>query len=128
MTLDSIPVSIYSRNNRELKETHGEITRINWDKTDRTKNAIKAFGMWLGLTFACIFVPILHFFLVPTLFITSFVLALEKLREEQRNAGGSGECPSCHKAFRIEKSKWQTRMTDTCDECHDDFEIKVLSI
>jgi hypothetical protein len=123
MTTDLIPVVVHSRNNHELPETKGTITRINWQKTDRTKNAVKTFGMFIGFTFASVFVPIAHFILVPSLFITSFVLAMDKLREEHRSAGGSGECPKCHKTFTIEKTKWQERYTDTCQFCHDDLEI-----
>ena len=126
MTTDSIPVVVHSRNNRELPETHGTITRINWQPTDRTKNAVKTFGMWIAFTFASVFVPIAHFVLVPSLFITSFVLAMDKLREDHRSDGGSGECPKCHKTFTIEKTKWQERYTDNCQFCHDDLEILVV--
>jgi len=123
--MDLVPVSIHSRNNRELPATLGSITRINWDKADRPKNAVKTLVMWLTACFASVFVPIAHFFLVPTLFITAWVLAIDKSREEKRNDGGSGECPACHKTFVIEKSKWTDRLTDTCGSCHDDLEVNI---
>jgi ssDNA-binding Zn-finger/Zn-ribbon topoisomerase 1 len=125
MHTDTVSVSIHSRNNRELAQTSGEITRINWDKADRPKNAAKTLIMWLAACFACVFVPIAHFVLVPSLFITAFVLAIDKSREEKRNDGGKGECPKCHQQFVIEKSKWTDRLTDTCGKCHDDLEISI---
>jgi hypothetical protein len=124
MTTDNIPVFIHSRNNRDLPPTNGQITRLNFDSKDRSKNAIKTLGMWLAFDFASVFIPIAHFVLVPSLFITAFVLAMDKTREKSRNAGGTGECPACHQNFVIEKSKWDERYTDTCDHCHDDVEIK----
>jgi hypothetical protein len=127
MTTEPIAVTIHSRNNRDLPETRGNISRINWDAADRSKNAVKTVGIGLGATFACVFVPILHFVLVPALFIATFVVAIDKSREHQRNAGGVGECPKCHKEFVIEKSAWKERLTDTCGNCHDDIEINVTS-
>ena len=125
MFTDLVTVQIQSRNNRDLASTLGKITRINWEAVDYPKNAAKTFGMWIAFTFAAVFVPIAHFFLVPTLFITSFVLGIEKFRERKRNDGGSGECPKCHQSFVIEKSKWTERLTDTCGNCHDDLEINI---
>ena len=125
MFTDIVSVEINSRNDRELAPTEGKITRINWETADRPKNAAKTLGMWLAFCFASIFVPIAHFFLVPTLFITAFVLAIDKSREVKRNDGGTGECPKCHQSFVIEKSKWVDRMTDTCGNCHDDLEINI---
>lgn len=124
-TRTQVEVTILSRNNRELAPTKGSLTEVTWDKKDQTKNAVKTLGMWLGFSFAAIFVPIAHYFLVPTLFITAFVLAMDKLSEAKRNEGGAGECPKCHQNFVIEKSKWAERLTDTCGSCHDDVEMLV---
>ena len=125
MTTDTVLVSIHSRNNRDLAATEGQLNRINWDAKDRTKNALKILFTLLGAAFACIFVPILHFILVPALFISAFVMAIDKFQETHRNAGGVGVCPKYHQTFEIVKSKWQERLTDTCGNCHDDLEILI---
>ena len=127
MTHLEIPVSVQSRNNRDLPPTTGSISQVNYDKVDRSKNALKTLGIGLTLAFVCIFIPILHFFLVPTLFIGAFVMALEKTREDKRNEGGAGECPKCHSTFSIQKSKWSERLVDVCGSCHDDLEMHVNS-
>ena len=121
-----VPVTIQSRNNRNLPHTAGEITRIDWEKADRPKNALKFLGRGLAATFAGAMVPLLHWILVPVLFISTFVFAMEKFREKSRSDGGTGECPKCHQTFKIEKSKWQERLTDTCGNCHDDLELHLL--
>jgi hypothetical protein len=125
MELENIPVSVYSRNNRDLPATPGTISLVKYDKKDISKNTLKTFGMGIAFTFASVFIPILHFILVPSLFIASFVLAIDKSRETKRNQGGSGECPKCHKQFQIQKSKWTDRLVDVCGECHDDLEILI---
>jgi hypothetical protein len=128
MIQENVPVTIHSRNNRELPSTNGSISKIIYDQKERYSNAIKTFGMWIAFTFASVFVPILHFILVPSLFITSFVLSIDKSREDKRNEGGAGECPTCHQTFTIEKSKWSERLVDTCEKCHDDLEIMMTQV
>jgi hypothetical protein len=123
-----LPVSISSLNNRDLPATQGKITKVEFDKKDRTRNALRTFGMLIAFTFCSIFVPILHFILVPVLFIASFVFAMDKVNEMARNEGGSGECPKCHKPIEIVKSKYQERLTDTCAACHEDVVILVQPV
>lgn len=122
-TKSKVTVSIQSRNFRELPPSTGLITRVDFDKSDRTKNSMRFIGIGLAATFCAIFVPILHWFLVPVLFIASFVLGLDKLKEEARSEGGKGTCPKCHKEFPIEQSTYKDRITDTCSHCHEDVEI-----
>jgi hypothetical protein len=125
-TLIDTPVLITSRNNHDLLATPGTIVKVVFDQKDRTKNAVKMFWMLLAATFCAVFVPILHFVLVPSLFIATFVVTMSKYGEKSRNTGGHGECPKCHQTFVIEKSGYNDRLTDTCDHCHDDLEIKVV--
>jgi hypothetical protein len=128
MFKEEVLVTIKSRNNHDLPSTVGSIVKIIYSQKERYSNAFKTFGMWIAFTFASVFVPIAHFVLVPSLFITSFVLSMDKSREDKRNEGGAGECPKCHKAFTIEKSKWSERLVDTCEQCHDDLEIIVTQV
>ena len=121
--ISMVQVIIRSRNNRELPQTHGSVQRIDWETSDHPKNAAKFLGLGLAATFASAMIPLLHWVLVPVLFISTFVFSIEKFREKARNEGGQGECPKCHQNFVIEKSKWQDRITDTCGNCHDDLEV-----
>ncbi len=68
-------------------------------------------------------VPFWHYLLVPSFFITAWVMAMDKLNEPARSEGGDGECPQCHQPFKIEKSKWTPRITDTCGKCFNDLEV-----
>ncbi len=122
-TRSEATMTIHSRDNRELPPTQGKIIRVIWDKAERTRNALRTLGTWLTFTFAAVFIPILHWVLVPTLFVASFVLALDKLNETMRSEGGTGECPKCHQTFKVQASKWATRVTNNCDHCHEDLEL-----
>ena len=125
-SLIDTPVLVTSRNDRELPATSGKIRRAEYDQKDRTTNAVKTFWIFLAATFCAIFIPGLHFILVPSLFVATFVMTMSKYAEKSRNQGGSAECPRCHQTFVIEKSTDRERLTDTCDHCHDDLEIKIL--
>ena len=116
-------LAVQSRDNRELPSTIATITKVEWDKSERTKNALRTFGVMIALTFASIFIPGLHFILVPTLFIASFVLAMDKMGEKYRSEGGAGECPKCHHTFKVQPSKWQPRITNCCDHCPEELEM-----
>lgn len=116
-------VSVKSRNNRELPATPGKITRIDFDKPERTKNALRTLGMFLTATFIAVFIPIVHWFLVPILLISSFVVALDKLGEVSRSLGGKGECAKCHQPFSIQGAKWNDKYVENCDHCHEELEV-----
>ena len=122
-TRSEIKLTVQSRDNRDLPVTQATITKVEWDKPERMKNAFRTLGMMLAFTFAAIFIPILHFFLVPVLFIASFVLAMDKFGEKTRNEGGTGECPKCHQTFKVQPSKWGTRITNSCDSCPEELEM-----
>ena len=122
-TRTEIKLLVQSRDHRDLPTTHASITKVVWDSPERTKNALRTLGMMLTFTFLSIFIPLLHFILVPTLFIASFVLAMDKFGEKVRNEGGTGECPKCHQTFKVQPSKWGTRITNVCDHCPEDLEM-----
>lgn len=125
-TRSEIRISVQSRDNRELTHTEAKITKVEWDQTERTRNAIRVFGFLIAGTFVSIFIPILHFVLVPTLFIASFVLGMDKYGEKTRNEGGKGECPKCHREFTVQPSKWTERITNNCEHCHEDLEMNLF--
>jgi hypothetical protein len=116
-------VRILSRNQRDLPSTLGTLDQLNFDRQDRLKNAARTTLMWIAIAFGSALVPFWHYFLVPGFFMTAWVLGLEKMSEKSRNGGGTGECPQCKHSFRIEKSKWNDRMTDTCEKCFCELEL-----
>ncbi len=125
-TRTSFKVTIESRDNRSLTKTFGELTRLEWNAQEKLRNAARIFLILLGAMVVSIFIPMLHFILVPTLLIASFVVALDKLKEAARNDGGSAECPKCHATFVIQKSKWSDKFHDTCNHCREDLEIHLV--
>ena len=118
-----VQVKINSRNDRELPPTNGTLKLVEWTKQERVKNAFKTFGIFFGLTCCGVMLPIIHYFLVPILFVTTFVMAMDKYTQLKYIEGGQGPCPRCNHEIIFEKSKYKERLTDSCGKCHDDIEI-----
>jgi uncharacterized protein (DUF983 family) len=64
-----------------------------------------------------------HFVLVPTLFVASFVMAMDKYSQKRFLNGGSGPCPKCGHIMMIQRSKFKERITDKCGKCGEDIEV-----
>ena len=61
----------------------------------RTRRALAALGACWAAAVPCVFMPLAHFFLVPTLLTTGVVLAVLRAREDTRLLGVHGRCPRC---------------------------------
>lgn len=127
-TREQVTVPVASRNDRELPETKAVLTQVVWDKSDRTRNSVRTLGMGLLATFIAVFIPILHWFLVPALLVGSFIFSMEKFGETRRNEGGKGECPKCHQPFTAQAAKWGDKQTEICDHCHEDLELRLSAV
>lgn len=121
-------VEIHSRNNRDLPPSKGQIKIVEWSKQERLKNAIKTLGMYFAFTCFSVMIPVLHYVLVPTLFVVMFIMAMDKYTQQKYNEGGEGVCPGCSEKIILEKSKFKERLTDTCGKCHDDVEILIGAV
>ncbi len=118
-----IPVEIRSRNDHNLVPTQGLIVQMEWTPAERLRNALKTFGIMFGLACFAVLAPLIHYFLVPSLLIASFVLAFDKYGQLKFFVEGKGSCPKCGSSILFEKSKFKERLTDSCANCHDDVEI-----
>jgi hypothetical protein len=64
-------------------------------RSDRVRRAIRSWlGLW-GLAIAAVFVPLLHFVLVPGLLLLGMVMGLLRLREHGTIVSVRGACPAC---------------------------------
>lgn len=65
------------------------------DAPERTSRAVRALATCWGLAVLAVFLPVLHFVLVPSLLVAGPVVALSRLRERCTVRGASGTCPAC---------------------------------
>ena len=71
----------------------------------------------LILTGLFIFIPILHFILVPLGLVAAVLVSLQGWRLRQIILSGQGTCPYCGAEFRILRRSFQLPFEDICERC-----------
>ncbi len=81
--------------------------------------------LW-GAALVCVFIPVLHFVLVPTLAILGPVIAVMRLLERVSLVAVRGPCPRCQVDRRFEASgRFRDGRALHCDGCGNDVTIRV---
>lgn len=100
------------------RKTRGFVRIQTWSQQDRLKRAIKLGGLTLGLAVVSVFVPILHFVLVPALLLGAPFVSYWAYFQEKVLLDGEGECPNCGAPFLVAKGKPEFPLDDLCTQCH----------
>ena len=95
----------------------GQVDIQRWNPGERRLRAAKAGGLFLGLAAAAIFIPILHFVLVPGFLLALPYASLWVYRQSSQVSGGSFECPECKKTSALPKTKEVWPLNGICDQC-----------
>jgi hypothetical protein len=119
----STEVELISLDNRK---STGVIHLKYWEKKERTQRALTIWcGCWVAATF-CVVLPLLHFFLVPSLLLAGPIAAFFVFQQTDVVLGGEGTCPRCGKPFKIARTKIKWPVDDVCSECHNSVKIYLL--
>jgi len=88
------------------------------DRRDRALRAAITLAACWGLAVAAVFLPLLHFVLVPGLLVLGPVLAWSRLHEERTLVRVDGTCPACALALHEKLvHPWRERTLVRCDGC-----------
>jgi hypothetical protein len=87
--------------------------------SERMTRVLSALGVCWGLAIVAVFMPVAHFFLVPSLLVTGLVLAVLRGREDVRLLGVHGRCPRCGVEQDFPGSgRFQGEQALDCARCH----------
>lgn len=114
-TEQEIPAEFTSLINQ--KKTTGIVITRQYDENERNRRILKYSGGCLAAAIVSIFIPLLHFVLVPGFFIAAIAFAVINSRPaniERANA----KCPQCGDDFVISKGKPVFPIEDVCANCH----------
>lgn len=85
-------------------------------------------SLW-GAALVCVFIPVLHFVLVPTLAILGPVFAVLRLTERVSLVEVRGACPRCQVERRFEASgRFRDGRAIHCDGCGNDVTVRCSAI
>jgi len=88
------------------------------DAAARTARAVRTWAIGWGLAVVAVFLPVLHFVLVPLLLVGGPAFALRRLRESATLVCAAGACPACHAAQRFALGDaWRERTSLRCEAC-----------
>jgi len=88
------------------------------DRRNRTLRAARTLAACWGLAVVAVFLPLLHFVLVPGLLVLGPVLAWSRLREECTLVRVDGACPACALPLHEKLGHpWRERTLTRCDGC-----------
>lgn len=95
------------------------MVRVLWrERRERLLRAAGTLATCWALAVVAVFLPLLHFVLVPGLLLLGPALAWARLREERTLLGVDGACPACAAPVREALSQpWRERTLLRCDAC-----------
>ena len=96
-----------------------------WTTLERARRAAMALGLMWGLAGVSIFLPILHFVLVPGFLLLGPVIAILQFTEQKRLKSMKGSCPRCkvERDFPLEL-RFNGKRSFTCDGCGNLIELE----
>lgn len=101
----------------EGRVADGEVRIQHWDDAARTTRALVRLAVFWFLAVATIAIPMLHFCLVPGLFVVGPIAAWLAYRQRSAVLGGVGRCPHCTEPVVIDKHPDEWPMQARCDAC-----------
>jgi len=102
----------------EIEPSPARVKLRRMNRPARMIAALRALGLcWLA-AIAAVFVPVLHFVLVPSLLLGGPLAFLWKLGEQVTLLSADGTCPACHApiAHRV-KQRAAEHTNIRCDHC-----------
>lgn len=105
-------------------DTGGSLTVRHFDRKERAARAARVAALGLLGTACAVFVPIMHFFLVPLGLILTLVLLRAALSRSSLILGGGGSCPFCGGNVAVHKRRDESRFSDVCESCHRRIQIE----
>src|SRR4051812_39604493 len=106
-----------------VKTASGEIQIQYWNKKERTLRALKFGGMCWGGAVVAVFMPLVHFVLVPCLIIAGPIMFFFVADRESVVLGGVGVCPGCSAALPIARAAVKFPLSDLCTSCQSTVKI-----
>jgi hypothetical protein len=101
----------------------GEIRVQFWRKRERVVRALKAGGACWGMAIVTVFIPLMHFVLVPTLLLAGPIMVYLTIRQESVVLGGEGTCPNCKAFLPIAQAAYHFPISDMCTKCQSNIKI-----
>lgn len=106
------------------KNTKGRAQCRDFSTAERAQRALKLGGILWLLAVIAVFVPILHFVLVPLLLIAGLVFGFSAWMDRGEILHGEFPCPVCGKTNVLAKQSASFPKTILCSHCYFTLQLK----
>jgi hypothetical protein len=103
------------------KHSHGNIQVKVLSRSERMKRAWKGAGLCLGIAIVSIFLPLLHFVLVPGFLIASPFVFSWLYSWESVILPGDVACPTCGESVHIVYNREKWPFHEVCTHCRNEL-------
>lgn len=90
------------------------------------KRAAQTWILCWGGAIGAVFLPLLHFVLVPALLFAGPIAYFVISRSRAKMLGGQGTCPACQQPFVIGAGQTSSRFYDLCTACRKEVTVEIL--
>jgi hypothetical protein len=101
---------------------------VDLEFAERMKGALKKLGLFWALAFASVFLPVMHFVLVPTFFIVGIVQFYVTFQYTKVLRDSQIVCPKCKAPFVLPASAFNWPKRETCPQCKSPLLIKAPQV
>jgi hypothetical protein len=110
--------------------TRASVTLVRLSPLGRLRRALMALALPWAAAGLAIFMPVVHFALVPTLLGTGVVLAILMGREHYKVASVRGTCPRCRREqeFSAGVRRLRNEQVIDCPRCHTNLILLVGAV
>jgi hypothetical protein len=104
-------------------ESRGTVSIEEFDEKTKIMRGLKTFAVFFGCALVAVFIPGLHFVLVPGLLIAGFGFGYSAFQKPSMVCGGKGVCPKCGAEFQIVRNPPNWPLKDVCAKCFENVKI-----
>ena len=113
-TKEKMPLTAKSSNG---SQTQVFIEVLSFNASERRSRALKFAAAFFGCALLSAFIPILHFVLVPSFLIASFISFFVIHSKNQKVSALVGPCPQCNEQNHWQPSNTSFPQSFTCEAC-----------
>ncbi|MCB0347444.1 MAG: hypothetical protein KDD37_01345 [Bdellovibrionales bacterium] len=109
--------------NNQGSENEVDVEVIHLTTKSRVIKSIQlCFGLLL-MALVCVFIPVFHFVLVPTLIILAIVLPFLNLKNDKALTAQKIKCPKCQNQVAFKTKRFQQEVKTFCPECRSQLKL-----
>jgi hypothetical protein len=107
------------------KLTQFETNVVHLSVPKRLTTALKSLLICLAIAVLCVFIPVLHFVLVPLAVLVGLVIFYLQMTPAVCLVNGTITCPNCEKQFAVGTGPFRWPKHEVCPHCKTEMNLEV---